>query len=786
MATLLTCPRILSAVDDATLREEVMRAISSGQKFIVSQQAPDGSWNAGGIVQFPIGTTGLAVLALINTGMKADDPPIAKALKYFRSIEDFEGDSSHKTYEMSLMLQALAAVKTKSARDRALMRRLAETLQEYQRDAGGWRYDRNNDDWDNSATQFALLGLREAAMAGIPIDRNVWRKAQEHWLTNQVGTRDNPNGAGWGYSSSQERETYGSMTVAGIASLVITSSQLQDDGDVTPDDHILCCQNRDDEIQRAIDAGNRWLTRHFAVSTNPQKNGWTLYYLYGLERAGRFSGIRFFGDHDWYREGAGFLVSGQDQSNGSWVSKEAGLASPVIDTSFALLFLSKGLAPVAVNKLKFGQRDRSGEPLTPDWNRHPRDVANLIDNITTRDQWPQFLNWQIVDLEQAVKGEGVSALLQAPVQFLSGSENLNSITDQQVELLRDYLLQGGFLFASQTCEGGEFDASFRQLVIRLFPEGDYSLRKLPTTHDVYRSEERFTEQNAPELWGVDFGCRTAIMYAPFDHGCRWQKWARFDPPRRTASVKAQVSQSIKLGVNVIAYATNRELRSKLERPEVLAKIEGGEDVRGKIAIARLRHTGGWDAAPNALRHLRAALQQVGFDMADESPNVPATDESLKNYPLTYMHGRKNFALTQEERDSLRSYLNNGGVLFADACCGSTQFDASFRAMIEQMYGKPLELIPPTHELYKLAQGNDIREVSRRMPGTDAGEALRMQESRGVPILEGVNVDGRYPVIYSKYDISCALEQQNTFACAGYSREDAAKIAMNMVIYALVQ
>ncbi len=27
------------------------------------------------------------------------------------------------------------------------------------------------------------------------------------------------------------------------------------------------------------------------------------YYLYGMERAGRLSGRRFFGEHDWYREG---------------------------------------------------------------------------------------------------------------------------------------------------------------------------------------------------------------------------------------------------------------------------------------------------------------------------------------------------------------------------------------------------------------------------------------------------------------------------------------------------
>ena len=41
------------------------------------------------------------------------------------------------------------------------------------------------------------------------------------------------------------------------------------------------------------------------------EGAWLLYYLYGMERAGRLSGQRFFGDHDWYREVAEYLVAYQ-------------------------------------------------------------------------------------------------------------------------------------------------------------------------------------------------------------------------------------------------------------------------------------------------------------------------------------------------------------------------------------------------------------------------------------------------------------------------------------------
>ena len=42
------------------------------------------------------------------------------------------------------------------------------------------------------------------------------------------------------------------------------------------------------------------------------------------------------------------------------------------------------------------------------------------------------------------------------------------------------------------------------------------------------------------------------------------------------------------------------------------------------------------------------------------------------------------------------------------------------------------------------------------------------------------------MIYSKYDISCALERQAAGNCEGYLPEDAVKLATNIVLYASLQ
>ncbi|MFO1092050.1 MAG: DUF4159 domain-containing protein [Planctomycetaceae bacterium] len=589
----------------------------------------------------------------------------------------------------------------------------------------------------------------------------------------------------WSYTDGRGFGGSGSMTTAGISSLTITSGFVRSLKGETADGDIDCCgtNSTDEDVRLAIDAGNRWLAQRFTVGTNPGGPNNLLYYLYGLERAGRLTGTRFYGDHDWYRQGARFLHDTQNIRFGSWPDDRG---DEVVGTSLALLFLSKGLSPVLVNKLKFGPRDViDREPDSSYWNQHPRDVSNLCDYISGRAKWPRLVTWQVLDLKVATQTEGVSALLQAPVQYLSGRQNLDHIDDDEVALLRDYLAQGGFLFAVQACDSADFDEGFRRLVTRLYPDGDQQLRKLPPTHDIYRSEFLLNE-GAPELWGVDVGCRTAIVYAPFDHACRWDHWMKHDPPRRHTAVRTQIMKSMQLATNVLAYATGRELADRLDRPEAIGLETEDALNRGKTVIARLRHTGGFDTAPHALQHARLALEKIGIELSPQAPTLPATDPALFDFPLLYMHGRKNFALTEAERAKLREYLNNGGFLFADSSCGVLQFDSSFRQLILQMFDRKLERIPIEHELYNNSLSYDIRQVRRRIPTGDTGAALGLQETRGAPVLEGLELDGRYVVVYSKYDLSCALERQTPVSCAGYPRDEAARIIVNIVLYGLSQ
>ena len=140
------------------------------------------------------------------------------------------------------------------------------------------------------------------------------------------------------------------------------------------------------------------------------------------------------------------------------------------------------------------------------------------------------------------------------------------------------------------------------------------------------------------------------------------------------------------------------------------------------------------------------------------------DPNLVHFPLIYMHGRAAVSFAPEDLERLRQHLDpGGGTLFADAACGSTAFDTSFRALVGQMLpGRRLEPIPRDDAIYKDPRiGFDLSDVqySKAAGG-----------GKGFPQLEGVKVDGHWAIIYSKYDIGCALERHQGPDCKGYTPE----------------
>ncbi|MBN2217494.1 MAG: DUF4159 domain-containing protein [Pirellulales bacterium] len=771
--------------------EQVREALANGARYLKSKQRDDGSWPP--VPGYPGGVTSLCTLALLHSGEGPEGADVQRALNWLRR------QRLDKTYTVSL--QTMVFCKAEPAKDLLLIQRNAEWLEQTQiADGpyrGGWTYPAGlvGATGDNSNSQFAVLALGEAEQAGATINERTWRLAKAYWQSGQ-----NPDGS-WGYKKRMGIVQFpgtGSMTCAGIASMVIIEDATGQTDAAVVDGKIRCCRGHRDE-DGSIERGMAWLARNFSVARNPGASGgqWGLYYLYAVERVGRMTAQRFIGRHDWYREGADYLLrwdrnvlpDGQIVVPDHWTGGYSAEQNELIATSLAMLFLSKGRRPVLLSKAERSPGD--------DWNQHQHDAANLTRYVESK--WKHDMTWQVVDLDLA----GIDDLIQSPVLYLSGSRDPcprgEEARRQLARKLRGYLDRGGFLLAEATCGGRGFDEGFRKLMEQVFPEREYRLALLDAAHPIWRAEEPIRPAYLRPLLGIDFGCRTSVVYAPPDPpdhprpslSCLWELSRPGRGTKYPDAVQAEIDAGRALGINILAYATNRELRYKDEIPAVVSRPDDAPGAqRGRLAVARLRHPGGCNAAPRALVHLlEQAEDQLKVRAAAEDRLIGLGDEALFNYHLVFMQGRTAFRLTNNERKRLAEYVERGGMVMADAICSSPAFTESFRREMAAVFpGKPLARLASTDPLLTPVYGGyDLKTVTRNDPQTaDVKGPIRAKKQKVAPALEGVRFGDRWGVIFSPYDISCALERHNSLECQGYTQEDAARIALNVLLYSLQQ
>ena len=732
-------------------QQDVERSIREGVRFLKSRQRGDGSWAQQGFEQHQTGMTGLVTLALLTAGEDVKSPHMQAALGYLRN---FRAEQLNSVYAVSLQTMALAAGDPEADKVRLTANvQWLENAQIKPTDRvswpGTWSYTSSKtSQGDGSNTQYALLGLNAASEVGIPVRPEVWKLSRDYW------TQAQRRSGGWAYTAGSDGES-GSMTCAGISSLIITGLRRYQGTERLAGDQIEGCGAGG--FDRRVQAGIDWMASRFSTEANPGSplGIWKYYYLYGLERAGRLSGVRYFGKNDWYREGARELVSEQDRLQGFWRGSDNIERDPLIATSFALLFLAKGRAPVLVNKL------RHAPGL--DWNNDTDDVRNLV-SVVSKD-WNHLMTWQTVDADRS----SLEELMQAPVLFVNGHE-APVFSEAGKQNLRKYVEQGGFILAEACCGRKEFDKGFRALIRELFPEADYELHPLPPEHSIWRARHRLTPEVHPRE-GVEYGCRTVIVYSPGDLSCFWNQDE--SQPENPSVIKAR-----RVGQNIIDYATGRELpQDKLAVRDIREFKEENAAKRSVLHIGKLRHAGDWNIAPLAVPNLTSFLKEkLKMDVVVNHKELLPSDPALVNYPLLYIHGRNAITLQTEDMERLRRHVDpGGGTIFADAACGSPTFDTSFRRLVAELFPKnPLQPIPPDDELLSGKVGYDLADV--QFTKAAGGQ-------KGKPQLEGVKIGDKWVVIYSKLDLGCALERQAGLECKGYTYESALRITANIVLYA---
>lgn len=676
------------------------------------------------------GMTALCVYALLTSGCDAKKTPALQTAIRWLLRAKWEG-----TYAVSLRAAALAAMKDGHIlkhlrRDVVWLRKASYRDGAYTSTSANGKDRRPGDPFDNTNSQWAVLGVYSGVERGIDVPGNYWRRVANYWRQQQQSD------GGWGYAAELRDgkrfdRPYGSMTAAGVATLSICRNE---------DSRGSHVEGRTNPPGQALRKGLSWLEENFSVDANPRKNReWYYLWLFQLQRVGETTGRKYIAGVNWHRRAARRLRKLQNP-DGSW-----GYGPRTTQTCLALLFLARSEAPILVNKLQY----------PGSWNVYPRDAKNLVRRLSYLFERP--LGWQVLDITEAAQKDTRQAdWADGRIVYISGAESLE-LTEAQIEQLRRFVWRGGLLFSEAVRGRSDFTHSMQQLAVRLFP--DYPLGMLPQDHPIYGLQ--FNDTQPRDLQAVTNGIRPLLIHSPRD-----------------------VSRALQLG----AGGNRRPTFHLLANLYLYLTEKGAASPRGQatwprptkkkptrfLHLARVKHVGNCDPEPEAFSRLAAELAKYGLEL-EVTPPRPWNRIEARQYPVAYMTGTTAFTLTPAERLNVKAYLAAGGTLLADAAGSRRDFADAFRREVLVPLGDTRSL--PLDAPLLSAGPIRIERFRYRKPATAGMGKTRGPSSR----LEAAYRDGRPVVIFSPDDITSGLVGYPLQGLAGFQPGDARALMVNLLL-----
>jgi hypothetical protein len=716
----------------ATLDDQIGQAIHDGVTFLLSKL--HNGRLAGYDTQDDAvsGLDALAVYAILHAGEATNDlrisehsPAIDDMLKVLKTLSMQHGPA---TYSRSLRAAALSVYGREEDRV-ALRTDIAWLLNAATNGAYTYEMPSSNQPrdpmmWDNSNSQYGALGVWAASDLGIEAPPAFWSAVQRHWLQNQL-----PNGQ-WAYSPSGNDPEL-SMTVAGITTLFVAQDQLR----------VGSSTLERPPFMPALDRGLKWLeSEDHSVDFSQVRPDWATYNLYGLERAALASGFKYFGTHNWYTELATKVLALR-QPDGSWA-----IGDPVIDTSFTLLFLSRGRHPIFMNKLRYDGF----------WANRPREISNLTRYASHMLQRP--LNWQVVSL-----ASDWTDWMDSPILFISGDKG-PSLTDDDCDKLRSFAENGGLIFTHADDGSQTFNTFVADLSHRLFPQ--YALQDLPPTHDIYST--LFPIDRKPRLQGVSNGARLLLLHSPTDLNEAWQRGDWKEEPT-----------AYELGLNVFIYATGKaNFRNKLHTPLVAAPQVSPV---GSVKIARLKYDGNWNPEPAAWpRFAKLFLGQTSITAVPAATDFQdLSNLDITQTPLAHLTGTADIHFAAAAVKAVHDYVTAGGVLLIDPAGGSPDFTQSVLTTLLPQAFPHVMLQPMSSDHPILAgAGNCMSPITLKL----RPRAAELLASATTPL--DYLTAGRGMLILSRCDLTTALLGTNTYPIVGYEPDVAANLIRNILLWTI--
>ncbi len=181
-----------------------------------------------------------------------------------------------------------------------------------------------------------------------------------------------------------------------------------------------------------------------------------------------------------------------------------------------------------------------------DWYNDPLEEPTLLDFVKSHTDIDVDPNYYYVDIMS-------DDIFTYPFLFITGHGNIR-FTDEQASRLRQYLENGGFLYAD---DDYGMDAAFRREIKKVFPER--ALVELPYSYGLYDCVFDFSngppkiqdweDGKPPKAYGIFIGDRLAVYYTtecnPSDG---------WDPPEVHGDPEAKRLEALEFGTNIVYWA----------------------------------------------------------------------------------------------------------------------------------------------------------------------------------------------------------------------------------------
>lgn len=207
-------------------------------------------------------------------------------------------------------------------------------------------------------------------------------------------------------------------------------------------------------------------------------------------------------------------------------------------------------------------------------------------------------------------------------------------------------------------------------------------------------------------------------------------------------------------------------------PTILCAQQGR--VSSAFKIARLKYGGGgdWYNDPQGeVNLLKFVRQQTLIDADPVYEFVDIASDKFFTYPFLFLTGHGNMTFSEPEVQRLRTYLENGGFLYADDDYG---MDKSFRREIQKVFpGEELRELPFSYGLYHCQF-----EFPSGPPKTHEHDAKPPQGF-------GLFHKGRLVVYYTfESNPSDAWNDPEAHGDSPEKRQEALRFGTNIVVWAL--